>query len=101
MCSWATGAGPHVVNAVVVPLMALALAWRRRYPVGVLAFDVACLGALSVAFGGSETSTAVFIMVAAVFSAAAHGDNPPAAIALSVTAAAVQTSLDPEIQHLR
>lgn len=89
--------GPHAVNAVVVPLMALALAWRRRYPVGVLAFNVLCLSALSVAFGGSETSTAVFIMVAAVFSAAAHGSKPAATVALAVTAAAVQTSLDPDI----
>jgi signal transduction histidine kinase len=65
--------------------------------VGVLAFDVACFCALSVAFGGSETSTAVFIMVAAVFSAAAHGDKPVVTVALSVATAVVQTTLDPQI----
>jgi signal transduction histidine kinase len=90
--------GTHAVNAVVVPIMGLALAWRRRYPVGVLAFNVVCISALSVAFGGSETSTAVFIMVAAVFSAAAHGEKPVATVALSVATAAVQTSLDPAVQ---
>jgi signal transduction histidine kinase len=90
--------GPHAVNAVVVPAMALALAWRRRFPIAVLAFDVACLVGLSIAFGGSETSTSVFIMVAAVFSAAAHGSNPPATVGLCVVAAAVQTSLDPAIK---
>ena len=89
--------GPDAVNAAVVLVMALALAWRRRYPVGVLAFNVVCIGALSVAFGGSETSTAVFIMVAAVFSAAAHGSMPAATVALSVATAAIQTSLDPQI----
>jgi len=89
--------GPHVVNAVVAPVMALSLAWRRRYPVGVLAFNVVSIAALSVAFGGSETSTAVFIMVAAVFSAAAHGDKPVATVVLSVVTAAVQTSLDPQV----
>jgi signal transduction histidine kinase len=89
--------GPHAVNAVVAPCMALSLAWRRRHPVGVLAFNVVGLSALSAAFGGSETSTLVFIMVAAVFSAAAHGDKPAATVVLSVVAAAVQTSLDPEI----
>ena len=89
--------GPHAVNAVVVPLMALALAWRRRYPVGVLAFNVLCLSGLSVAFGGSETSTAVFIGVAAVFSAAAHGAKPGVTVALCAILAAVQTSFDPAI----
>jgi signal transduction histidine kinase len=89
--------GAHAVNAVVVPIMALALAWRRRYPVGVLALNVVCISALSVAFGGSETSTAVFIVVAAVFSAAAHGEKPVVTVGLSLATAAVQTSLDPEI----
>lgn len=89
--------GPHAVNAVVAPVMALSLAWRRRHPVGVLAFNVVGLSALSAAFGGSETSTLVFIMVAAVFSAAAHGEKPAATVVLSLVAAAVQTSLDPEI----
>jgi signal transduction histidine kinase len=90
--------GSNAVNAVVVALMALALAWRRSLPVTVLAFNVACLSGLSIAFGGSETSTAVFIMVAAVFSAAAHGSHPGATVLLCVTAAAVQTALDPAIK---
>jgi signal transduction histidine kinase len=90
--------GPHAVNAVVVPLMALALAWRRVWPVTVLAFNVVCIGVLSIAFGGSETSTAVFIMVTAVFSAAAHGEQPAITIVLSVAAAAIQTGLDPQIK---
>jgi signal transduction histidine kinase len=90
--------GTHAVNAVVVPLIALALAWRRVFPVGVLAFNVVCISGLSIAFGGSETSTAVFIMVAAVFSAAAHGSQPALTVALSLTAAAVQTALDPAIK---
>jgi signal transduction histidine kinase len=89
--------GPAAVNAVVVPVMALALAWRRRYPVGVLACVVAGLSGLSAAFGAPETSTGVFIVVAAIFSAAAHGSNPAATVALSVTAAVVETALDPLI----
>ncbi|HKN95212.1 MAG TPA: sensor histidine kinase [Thermoleophilaceae bacterium] len=89
--------GPTAVNAVAVPLMALALAWRRRHPLGVLAFVVACFTALSAAFGAPETSTAVFILVAAVFSAAAHGSNPVATVALSVVVAIVETTLDPLI----
>src|SRR6185437_446596 len=79
--------GTHAVNALVVPLMAAALAWRRRYPVGVLAFNVVCISALSAAFGGSETSTAVFIMVAAVFSAAAHRTKPAVTVGLSLVTA--------------
>ncbi len=89
--------GPAAVNAVAVPLMALALAWRRRYPVAVLAFDVVALSALAAAFGAPETSTGVFILVAAVFSAAAHGSKPVATVALSVALSAVETTLDPLI----
>jgi signal transduction histidine kinase len=40
----------------------------------------------------------VFIMVAAVFSAAAHGSRPALTVALSITAAAVETALDPAIK---
>ena len=90
--------GSNAVNALVVPLMALALAWRRSLPVTVLAFNVACLSGLSIAFGGSETSTAVFIMVAAVFSRRRHGSYPAVTVALCVTAATVQTALDPAIK---
>jgi signal transduction histidine kinase len=90
--------GPHAVNAVVVPLMGLSLAWRRVLPVTVLAFNIVCVSGLSIAFGGSETSSAVFIIVAAVFSAAAHGEQPALTIVLCLATAAIQTSLDPEIK---
>jgi signal transduction histidine kinase len=64
----------------------------------VLAFNVTCISALSIAFGGSETSTAVFIMVVAVFSAAAHGSRPELTVALGITTATVQTALDPAVK---
>jgi len=91
--------GPPAVNAIVVPAMALSLAWRQRRPLIVLASVMGGLAALSLAFGGSETSTAVFINVVAVFSAAAHVSNAelPVALALIAAGVAVHDVRDPEI----
>ena len=77
------------MNAIVVPAMALSLAWRQRRPLIVLAIVMCGLAALSLAFGGSETSTAVFINVVAVYSAAAHVSNAELPVALALIAAGV------------
>ena len=91
--------GPPAVNAIVVPAMALSLAWRRRQPLIVLAVVMGGLASLSLAFGGSETSTAVFINVVAVYSAAAHVSNAelPVAVALIAAGVAVHDLRDPDI----
>jgi signal transduction histidine kinase len=79
--------------------MALSLAWRQRRPLIVLAIVMGGLAALSLAFGGSETSTAVFINVVAVYSAAAHVSNAelPVALVLIAAGVAVHDVRDPEI----
>ncbi|HZQ49567.1 MAG TPA: histidine kinase [Candidatus Dormibacteraeota bacterium] len=92
--------GPRGVNALVVPVMAMSLAWRRRRPLVMLAIVMGGVVLLSLAFGGSETSTLVFITVVAVYSAAAHLSDRelPVAVALMVAAVAVHDLRDPQIQ---
>ena len=90
--------GPTGVNAVVVPGMALALAWRRRMPLVVLAVVVGGLMFLSLAFGASQTWSNVFIMLVAVYSAATYSPHPLVALALAAAGIVVATLRDPEIQ---
>jgi len=93
--------GTRAVNALVVPAMGLSLAWRRRRPMLTLAIVMGGIILLSLAFGGSETSTLVFIAVVAVYSAAAHASDSelPVAIALMVLGVAVHDVRDPQIRN--
>ena len=92
--------GTRWVNALAVPVMALSLAWRRHRPLAMLSIVMGGVVLLSLAFGGSETSTLVFITVVAVYSAAAHLSDRelPVAVALMVAAVAVHDLRDPQIQ---
>jgi len=92
--------GSRAVNAVAVPLLALTLAWRRSRPLVVLAIVMGGTVVLSLAFGGSETSTAVFITVVAVYSAAAYASDVELAVAVALIVAgiAVHDSHDPQIR---
>jgi signal transduction histidine kinase len=92
--------GVRAVNAIVVPVMALSLAWRRRRPLLTLSIVMGGVVLLSLAFGGSETSTLVFITVVAVYSAAAHLSNRelPVAVPLLIAAVAVHDLRDPQIR---
>jgi signal transduction histidine kinase len=93
--------GIRAVNALVVPVMALSLAWRRRRPLVTLSTVMGGVVLLSLAFGGSETSTLVFIAVVAVYSAAAHLSDRelPVAVVLMVAAVAVHDLRDPQIRN--
>ena len=92
--------GTRAVNAVVVPVMAMSLAWRRRRPLVMLSIVMGGVVLLSLLFGGSETTTLVFITVVAVYSAAAHLSDRelPVAAALMVAAVAVHDLRDRQIQ---
>jgi signal transduction histidine kinase len=92
--------GIRAVNGLVVPLLALSLAWRRRRPLVTLSIVMGGIVLLSLMFGGSETSTLVFITVVAVYSGAAHLSDRelPVAIPLLIAAVAVHDLRDPQIQ---
>jgi signal transduction histidine kinase len=87
--------GPAAVNAVVVPALALSLAWRRRWPLTVLAVVVGGFSALAVGFGGSSTWSSVFIYVTAVYSAVVYGSAPLLVLALALAGVAVLLAADP------
>ncbi len=89
--------GPRLVNGIVVPLAALLLAWRRRYPLAVLTGVFAAMALLGVAYGSSQTSTNVFTAAIAVYSAAAYGASIPAAVAVTAVGIWVRDAYDPEI----
>ncbi len=89
--------GPAPVNAVVVPAMAFALAWRRQYPLVALAVVVSGVSFLSLAFGGSQTWGNVFIMLVAVYSAAVYSTYLWAAAALGAVGIALRDMRDPLI----
>jgi signal transduction histidine kinase len=85
------------VNAVVVPVMALSLAFRRRRPLTALAVVIGGFVGLSLAFGASQTWSNVFIMVIAVYSAVVYGRAPLQAAALATVGILVGALTDPLI----
>ena len=87
--------GPLAVNAVVVPAMALSLAWRRSHSLVVLPVVMGGLVGLSVAFGGTESWSSVFIGLIAVYSAVVYGSAPLLAAALATGSVVVLTVTDP------
>lgn len=89
--------GPAVVNAIVVPAMALTLIWRRQRPLLVLAAVIAGVAFLSLAYGTSETWSYIFITAIAVYSAAAHGSRPLVALSLVAAGVVLADLRDPQI----
>ena len=78
-----------------MPALALALAWRRRWPLTLLAVVVGGFSALAVAFGGSSTWSSVFIYVIAVYSAVVYGSAPLLVLVLALAGVAVLLVTDP------
>jgi signal transduction histidine kinase len=90
--------GPLWVNAIVMPLIALSLAWRRTAPTLVLAGVMGGLSVLSLAFGSSETWSSLFLAVVAVYSAASHGRDLLVAGIIVGASTVLITLTDPEIK---
>jgi signal transduction histidine kinase len=87
--------GLMFVNAVVVPAMALSLAFRRRRPLTALAVVIGGFVGLSLAFGASQTWSNVFIVVIAVYSAVMYGIAPLLAAGLATVGVVVGALTDP------
>ncbi len=90
--------GPRLVNGIVVPVAALMLTWRRRYPLLVLAGVGAAMVALGFAYGASQTSTNVFTTAIAVYSASAYSSSVPLAACLTAAAIWLRDARDPAIR---
>jgi signal transduction histidine kinase len=87
--------GLRTVNGIVVPLAALLLAWRRRYPLAVLVGAFAAIDTLGVRYGSTQASTSVFILAIAIYTAVAYGSSVPAGIGVSVVGIWLRDAYDP------
>ena len=90
--------GPRLINGIVVPVAALLLAWRRRFPLAVLAGVLGAMVALGFAYGASQTSTNVFTAAVAVYSAAVYGASLPLAIGIAAVGIWLRDAHDPAIK---
>ncbi len=87
--------GPIMVNAVVVPVMALSLAWRRARPLPALSVALGGYVSLSLAYGATESWILTFILIIALYSAVVHGGRPLIAAALAIVGIGVAALTDP------
>jgi signal transduction histidine kinase len=85
------------VNAVVVPAMALSLAWRRQRPLMVLAVVLGGYVGLSLAFGATQSWSFTFIVITALYSAVVYGTRPLLAAAMATVGVVVASLTDPLI----
>jgi signal transduction histidine kinase len=90
--------GPRLVNGLVVPAAALLLAWRRRFPLTVLAGVCAAMVGLGFAYGASQTSTNVFVTAIAVYSAAAYASSVALAAGITAVGIWLRDAHDPAIR---
>jgi signal transduction histidine kinase len=89
--------GNKPVTAVVVMAMAVSLAWRRAAPNVTLVVPVGGLILLSLLYGGSETGSNLFILLAATYAVALYGRDPLIAAVVYAITATVHTGLTPEV----
>ncbi len=89
--------GPSEANVVVVPAMALSLAWRRRQPLVVLAVVIGGYAGLSLAFGATQSWSCTFIVVTALYSAVVYGSRPLLAAGLAAAGIVIASLTDPLI----
>ncbi|HEY1487201.1 MAG TPA: histidine kinase [Micromonosporaceae bacterium] len=89
--------GPRSINAVVMPLAALAITWRRRYPLAVLVVVCTAVDALGFAYGSTQASITVFTLAITVYSATAYGPSLPVALGVSAVGVFLRDAYDPAI----
>jgi signal transduction histidine kinase len=89
--------GGKPLTAVVVFAMAASLAWRRAEPLVTVVVPAGGLVLLSLVYGGSEAGANLFVLLAAAYSVALYGPNPPATFAAFMAAAIVHTARTPEV----
>ena len=78
-----------------MPAAALLLAWRRRYPLAVLAGVMLAIDSLGFLYGSTQASTSVFIIAIAVYSAAAYGSSVWAGVTITAVGVWIRDAYDP------
>jgi signal transduction histidine kinase len=90
--------GPRAFNGLLIGCVAVALAWRRSRPLPVLGVAVAATVLQAVTYGSSDAATGFFVIVVAVYSAAAHAPRAVFALALTAVGIAAHDLGDPRIE---
>lgn len=92
--------GSRLANAfVLVPLMTLPLAWRRRKPILSFAVVFGVVGCASLVLGGAEATTQFVAVLVSLYSATANSDRRYAVLAGALLVGAVHELRDPYV-HL-
>lgn len=89
--------GEPAVNAVVVTMSILALAWRRVVPMTVLLVVLGGFTALAVVYGATQASVVVFAAGVAIYSAAAHARSVALAVVVAAVGVVVRDVNDPAL----
>jgi signal transduction histidine kinase len=89
--------GPRGVNAPLLAIAGLALAWRRSLPLVAFAVSMGALALESAISGGPEAGGTFLLLLVAVYSAAAYGDRPLMTAAIAAGAVAIHDVTDPSI----
>ena len=88
-------------KAVVVPALAVttaAVAWRRTYPIEVLALSGGLISAMALAFGAGDGGPSLFVLLlVVVYSAAAHADRPILTAAIAAAVVGIHDLRDEQI----
>jgi signal transduction histidine kinase len=92
--------GDRAANAVLIPLLTLPLAMRRRWATAVCLGVFAGLALTSGLLGGGEATTGFVLFIATTFTAAAHAQRRVLCVAAALTAGAVHELRDPHVHGL-
>jgi signal transduction histidine kinase len=93
--------GPRLVNAlVVIPLITLPLAARRRRPFAAFAVVLASVAVASLALGGDEATAFFLAVLVSIYSAVANGAPPRPVLLLALGAVGVHEARDPHERSL-
>jgi signal transduction histidine kinase len=90
--------GPKPFDGLLVACVAIALLWRRSRPLAVLGVAVVVTVLQAATYGSAQSATSFFVIVVAVYSAAAHARYVAAALALTAVGVAAHDLGDPQIK---
>jgi signal transduction histidine kinase len=92
--------GPVLASALLIPLLTLPLAARRRWPTLVCLVVFAALAVSSAVLGGGEATTGFVVFIAATFTAAAYSPRPLLLAGVALAAGTVHELRDPHVRGI-
>lgn len=90
--------GPPAFNGLLAACVAIALIWRRSRPLAVLGVAVAATLLQSITYGSSDSPMDFFLVIVAVYSAAAYASPLALVVGLTVAGSAIHSAGDPRLR---